>query len=207
MRLKTVNTIQNTLLQDELRFFNSNRIKSNLNLKHISNNGLDPKSEFVFNNLQDIDSYRKISQSLAKSWIGNFELNNVKNICENYTAVPIYSYLVLLDRKVEFFVEYNLDMEKNCVVDRKNEILMNLFYNLIAFSTMKINEKIKNKILLLVNKSDDFDLTFYFDISKQIFFKRNIKYFVRKFMQELFVNIDIKPLLNEINLEKLKSKI
>ncbi len=147
---------------------------------------------------------------MAKSWIGNFELNNVKNICENCTAVPIYSYLVFLDRKVEFFVEYNLDMEKNCVADRKNEILMNLineFYNLIAFSTMKINEKIKNKILLLVNKSDDFDLAFYFDISKQIFFKRNIKYFVRKFMQELFVNIDIKPLLNEINLEKLKSKI
>jgi hypothetical protein len=115
--------------------------------------------------------------------------------------------LVLLDRKVEFFVEYNLEIEKNCEADRNNEILVNLFYNLVDFSTMLINEKIKNKILLLVNKSDDFYLAFYFEISKQILFNRNIKYFVRKFIQELFFNIDIKPLLNEINIEKLKSKI
>jgi hypothetical protein len=56
---------------------------------------LRSKSEFVFNNLQDIDSYRKISQSLAKSWVGNFKLKNVKNICENYTVVPIYSVVDL----------------------------------------------------------------------------------------------------------------
>ena len=67
-------------VQDELSFFNSNRIKTKLNLKHISNNCLDPKSEFFLNNLQDIDSFRKISQSLAKSWVGNFELKDVKKI-------------------------------------------------------------------------------------------------------------------------------
>jgi hypothetical protein len=130
-------------VQDELSFFNSNRIKTKLNLKPISNNSLDPKSEFFLNNLQDIDSFRKISQSLAKSWVGNFELKNVKNICENYTVVPIYSYLVLLDRKVEFFVEYNLEMEKNCVADRNNEIIVNLFYNFYSF--FKLMRKLKIK--------------------------------------------------------------
>jgi hypothetical protein len=130
-------------VQDELSFFNSNRIKTKLNLKHISNNCLNPKSEFVFNSLQDIDSYRKISQSLAKSWVGNIELKNVNNICENYTVVPIYSYLVLLDRKIEFFVEYNLDMEKNCVADRNNEIIVNLFYNFYSF--FKLMRKLKIK--------------------------------------------------------------
>ncbi len=173
-----------------LEINNLSREKTIFNLKHDETKSeiYSNKSsiEFVFNNINDIERNSRNEDINKKDYL---------NINQQYATTP--SNLLLLVGRQDDEANKSSDKFKdlknyNDLNKKKSDEVFKMIHTLIPFSTIELCEPIKKKILQIrLTNIELFDYTLMNQVLVEVLSSHKIVYSTRKFIQELFIAINL----------------
>jgi hypothetical protein len=179
---------------DILEINNLSREKTPFHLKHdetkskIYSNKLS--IEFVFNNINDIERNSRNEDIYKKDYL---------KINQQYATTP--SNLLLLFGRQDDETNKSSDKFKNLINyndlnKKKSDEVFKMIHTLIPFSTIELCEPIKKKILQIrLTNIELFDYALLNQVLVEVLSSHKIVYSTRKFIQELFIAIDLNSIL------------